>query len=154
MANKPAAAKFDFSTLAESVTVAEVPEGTRARKVDVNPFSDILATSFEQFEGRQEGSPGRQVVVPAANGAEVVSLIRNAADDLKIGARVVCKHNGQTVNPDKNMKNLGGKVTILFQAKQRRAPKGHRTDANGNYVKVSDAADTTNTETADAPATA
>lgn len=110
-ATRPA---LDLSTLAP--VNAEVPSQQRERRVKDNPFVAWLADSFEN-------KTGKSVTVPAANVGEVEYLIRRAADELKIGARVVVQDSkGNTLDKDAK-RNAKGNLTVLFAGKDRKTRK-------------------------------
>lgn len=113
---------FDFSAL--SVVDTELPKSTVGRKPKVagpNPFIEPLAQSFEAFQADKPN--GKKIVVPAANAVEACNLIRQAAENLKIGARVIVRDSkGQTV-PTKEIKNKRGNLTILFGGQTRKVRK-------------------------------
>lgn len=97
-------------------TEAVVPKSTRETKHRDNPFVQWLAESFES-------STGKSVTVPAANAGEVEYLIRRAADELSIGARVVVQDGkGNTLDKDARKAHKGN-VTVLFMGKARKARK-------------------------------
>lgn len=115
---------FDFGSV--SVTEAEMPATAagRNRKHTVNPFREVLAQSFEAFE--KNGNAGRQVAVPGAAVSEAVYLIRQAAADLGIGARIILRNGkGETID-NETAKKARGNVTVLFSGKNRKQSK---TDA-------------------------
>jgi hypothetical protein len=108
---KPA---LDLSTLAPQD--AEVPSQQRERKHKDNPFVQWLADSYAN-------QTGKSVTVPAANAGEVEYLIRRAADELGIGARVVVQNSkGETLDKDAR-KSAKGNLTVLFAGKDRKARK-------------------------------
>lgn len=111
---------FDFSAV--SVAEAEMPKSGagRPRKTENNPFTEVLAQSYEAFKAG--GNAGRQIKVPGANVGEAVYLIRQAADDLKIGSRVLIRDGkGQTVTAkDAKDKAPRAQHTVLFSAKDRK----------------------------------
>lgn len=104
-----------------SVETAELPksEGGRGRKVKDNPFTAWVRDSYADGNGRQ-------VTVPGANAKEACYLIRQAAQDLGLGVRVVAlntkgvKLDAKTV-ADLADKNSTSKVTVMFQGKEKRA---------------------------------
>lgn len=104
-----------------SVETAELPksEGGRGRKVKDNPFTAWVRDSYADGNGRQ-------VTVPGANAKEACYLIRQAAQDLGLGVRVVAL-NAKGVKLDaKTVANLAeskstAKVTVMFQGKEKRA---------------------------------
>jgi len=114
---------FDVSAL--SIQEAELPANTRERKVKDNPFVPALTESYEQ-------ETGRQVTVPAQNTQQVLYLIRQAANDLGIGARIVVQNNkGETVEQRKDaLKALRGNVTVKFAGKDRTQRRNNGSESN------------------------
>jgi hypothetical protein len=112
---------FDFSAVA--VTEAELPKSAtgRERKHAVNPFTEILAASYEAFTSN--GNPGRQITIPGKQAHEAVYLIRQAADDLGIGSRVVLRDSKGNTVATKDAKDIRGNVVVLFGAKNRKQRK-------------------------------
>lgn len=98
---------FDFSAL--SATDATVPTSTRAAKRD-NPFGAWLKESYDK-------GTGKAVTVPAANVAETVYLIRQAANELNIGSRVVLQDSkGNVLTTDRvgmDKDGKGGKIVVV-----------------------------------------
>lgn len=129
------ATEFDFSAVA--VEEAEMPKTAagRNRKHDVNPFTEVLAASYEAFT--RGANAGRQITVPGTKSGEAVYLIRQAADDLGIGARVILRNaKGETLTP-KDAKASRGNVTVLFSGKNRKqkrdeTPEGTETPEDGS----------------------
>lgn len=118
---------FDFASVASSAKVAEMPKtgaGRPGKYGDVNPFTEPLASSFEAFEKGENA--GRQITLPGARAGEAVYLIRKAADELSIGARVYIQHKGKNVTA-KDAKNIRGNVTVLFSGKNRKQKKDTET---------------------------
>lgn len=112
--NKPA---LDLSALVP--VEAEVPKMQRERKHRDNPFTAWLAESFEQ-------GTGKSVTVPNANVGEVEYLIRRAADDLNIGARVVKTED----SPKK------GQTTVVFAGKERKTRRTSEQVAADNAAQA------------------
>lgn len=101
-AEKPAAKPaLDFSSLTAE-TVTEPLKQKRTQKVERTPFVAWLKETHENGNAKA-------VTVPADAVADVVYLIRAAADVLGLGSRIV-----KDENPD-------GTVTVKFQGRQRRA---------------------------------
>jgi hypothetical protein len=112
---------FDFGSV--TVSEADMPKTAagRNRKHEFNPFTEPLAASFEAF-GKGE-SAGRQVTLPGAAVGEAVYLIRQAATDLGIGARVILRNTkGETID-NETAKKSRGNVTVLFSGKNRKQSK-------------------------------
>lgn len=108
-------AALDLSTLAPETV--DLPAVQRERAHRDNPFVQWLAETYES-------GTGRKVTVPAANRSEVEYLIRRAADELGIGARVVVQNSkGETLSNNDSKKAARGNVTVMFQGKQRKARK-------------------------------
>lgn len=102
-----------------SVETAALPEKVaREKKIKDNPFTAWLSESYADRSGRA-------VTVPVANVREVQNLIRYAANDLNIGARVVVQDSRGNVL-DKNKitelveKGSTAKVKVLFQGQDKR----------------------------------
>lgn len=98
--------------------VATLPGVTRNSDAP-NPFKEMLSASFADGQGRA-------VTIPAESVAEAMRLIRRAAEQLKIGARIVVDtgKKGERPTPaqvqewaDKKSKV---KIRVLFQGKERR----------------------------------
>lgn len=99
-ADAPKPPALDFSAL--TVTDAEPVTTSRKSKVEGTPFLAWVRESHEN-------GTAKAVTVPAANKAEVIYLIRSAAQRLNIGVRVSDSDAGN------------GNVRIAFQGKARRA---------------------------------
>lgn len=113
----------DFSFL-ESLKAEEtaLPKITRAgdsngreRAVQNNPFVGWLTESKEK-------EIGKQVAVPARQWKQTVYLIRQAAEDLGIGVRIVNMVDGVQEKDRKALLALNGnkRVTVLFQAQKKK----------------------------------
>jgi hypothetical protein len=103
-----------------SVETAELPkgEGGRGRKVKDNPFTQWVSDSYAT-------ESGRSVTVPGANVKEAAYLIRQAAQDLGLGVRVVAlnsKGDKLDVKTIQEMAEKGStaKVKVMFQGKDKR----------------------------------
>lgn len=122
MARSNQAPALDLSALA--ISEADVPKQQRERAVKDNPFLPALTESYET-------DTGRQVQVPAQNTRQVIYLIRQAANDLGIGARIVVQNSkGETVEQKKDSLNaLRGRVTVLFAGKDRKRRRDAEEDA-------------------------
>lgn len=91
--------------------------GGRARMVQDNPFVQWVS------ESNTDGK-GRSVTVPARHATKTEYLIRQAAEDLGLGVRIVRMVDGESVeksavkdlNPNKNVK-------LMFQGQKKRAYK-------------------------------
>ncbi len=112
-----------------SVETAALPEKVaREKKIKDNPFTAWLSESYADRSGRS-------VTVPVANVREVQNLIRYAANDLNIGARVVVQDSRGNVL-DKNKitelveKGSTAKVKVLFQGQDKRkySPRKPKND--------------------------
>lgn len=146
MAQQTPASSFDFGSVKIDATEELDGQSRSNRDPKANPFYAPLADS------RANKNAGRKVTVPANVGAKTLYLIRQAADDQKIGARVVVKDSkGNTVTPvrrvkDKKtgavtqkgttmtdeLKKLRGNVTVLFAAQDRKKSKKSREAAESN----------------------
>lgn len=111
------ATQFDFSAV--QVEDATLPKGERAKRIGPNPFTEVVAQSYES-------KTGKQVSVPAGDAVkQATAFLRRAADDLGCGVRIVYRNSkGQTLKYDaaKDSKSKGN-VTILFQGKDRKQRK-------------------------------
>jgi hypothetical protein len=97
---------IDFSKLAAAD--AELPKGTRSSVLDGTPFVEWMTDS------RKRGV-AKAVTVPESAEKQTVYLIRQAAGRLDCGVKVVADQPS------------GGKVTITFQAKDKRAANGSKS---------------------------
>ncbi len=134
-----ATSPFDFSAVA--VHEADLPKNGagRNRKHEVNPFTDVLAESFEAFS-TDTGNAGRSITLPGKNAGEAVYLIRQAADDLGIGARVIMRNSkGENIDP-KHAKDHKGNVTVLFSGKNRKQRKAVDAPAESDATEGTDVA--------------
>lgn len=102
----------DFDFLASlNVVKADVPDpASKRRQVENNPFVAWVGDSFS------EGT-GRAVPVENQHVKKTVYLIRQAANDLGLGVRIVTSLTQEEM--DKAAKSK--KVTISFQGTKRRA---------------------------------
>jgi hypothetical protein len=110
----PPTARTDFGGL--SVVDATLPKGQRASKYAENPFVEWLS------ESKKTGT-GKAITVPATDAPRAVLLIRNAANRLKIGSRVVVTDSkGEIVSykTPADLSKLGGSLKILFEGKERK----------------------------------
>jgi hypothetical protein len=112
---------FDFSAV--KVEEADLPKNGagRNRRHAVNPFTEVLAASYEAFKAN--GNAGRQIKVPGKQVSEAVYLIRQAADDLRIGSRVILRNAKNEPVEAKDVKNSTALVTVLFSGKDRKQKK-------------------------------
>lgn len=120
----PAKSTFDLSKL--SIEDDDAPVRTGGRTREDNPFRDAITNAFKaSAEKREEtGSrngvqvwrgAGKSVTVPEAEVSRVVSYIRHAADELKLGAAI--NEHGT----DKSGRPLpAGQVRVAFCAKSRK----------------------------------
>lgn len=127
--DKPKTPELDLSKLAP--VAAELPKVSRDKRD--NPFTPWLRESNDGRDAGKEGK-GKRVTVPAVNVGEVEYLIRKAATELGIGARVVIQNTkGETVTKDQTKgiaaKNRAAQVHVLFSAKDRKSRKTKDTDA-------------------------
>lgn len=102
-------AEFDFSAL--SVEEAELPaiQRGRSRAIEDNPFLAPVGESYTDGKGRA-------VKVPNEHYKTTERLIRQAAQDLGLGVRVV-----PSLNKDEREKAAKNKmVTVKFQGQQKR----------------------------------
>lgn len=104
-----------------SAAPAELPksEGGRGRKVKDNPFTAWVRESYADGNGRQ-------VELNGANAKEACYLIRQAAQDLGLGVRVVVLNSKGVKLDAKSVadmadKNSTAKVRVMFQGKEKRA---------------------------------
>lgn len=111
---------FSFDGLKAEVT--ELPAITRDRGTGFNPFKQMLADSYAD-------NKGRQVVIPAEAVAEAQRLIRRAADQLKIGSRIVIDNGKKDFKCTPDIvkewaeKKSKAQITVKFQAQDRRERK-------------------------------
>lgn len=108
-AAKPAAeakpAPLDFASLTVAdVKPEEMPKRDSKSKVKDTPV-------YGWMQDSRQNNVAKSVTIPAANVKEIVNLIRQAANVLACGARIVEKDAGN------------GNVTVTFTAKDRRAYK-------------------------------
>lgn len=117
------AEKNEFSFL-DSLQVEEAVElpkvnrtggGGRERAVQDNPFVQTLQDSYQT-------DMGKAVTVPARHAVKTEYLIRQAAEDLGIGVRVVRIVDGERVEKAalKDL-NQNKNVKIMFQGQKKRA---------------------------------
>lgn len=136
MAQTPASS-FDFGSVKVDKTDELSGQSRSNRDPKANPFYAPLA------ESRAAKNEGRKVTVPANAGAKAIYLMRQAADDQRIGVRVVVKGpNGKQITPARRIKDkttgkvtqkgttmtdelkkVRGNVTILFSAQDRKKSK-------------------------------
>jgi hypothetical protein len=100
---------FDFSSLSAEVTELPKREGGRTRKIQNNPFLPWVQESYST-------GTGRAVEVPNEHVKRTEYLIRQAAEDLGIGVRVVMSLDKEA--RDKAPKNK--KVRVSFQGQEKR----------------------------------
>jgi hypothetical protein len=115
---------------------AELPRITRAgggngrqRLVQDNPFVKWLQEGYNSQE--PNNSVGKQVKVPARHARKTEYLIRQAAEDLNIGVRVVFMVDGEVLKGGRTaLKDINANktVAILFQGQRKRkfAPRRRR----------------------------
>jgi hypothetical protein len=106
--------RTDFGGL--SVVDATLPKGQRASKYAENPFVEWLS------ESKKTGT-GKAITVPASDAPRAVLLIRNAANRLKIGSRVVVTDSkGEVISykTPADLAKLDGSLKILFEGKERK----------------------------------
>lgn len=89
--------------------------GGRSRAIQDNPFTEWVAASY------QDGK-GRAVTVPNENAKKTEYLIRQAAEDLSLGVRVVFMVDGSPVEKAA-LKDLHRRknVKVMFQGQKKRA---------------------------------
>lgn len=107
--------EFDFSAL--SAAPAELPkrEGGKPPIVQNNPFVDWVQQSYADFKA---GKPaGRKVTVPNEQVKRTMYLIRQAAEKLGVGVRIVCSLDDEARKKAARNKN----VDVMFQGKEKRA---------------------------------
>lgn len=113
-AKKAAAPKppaVDFTNLsAETVDKESLPKSSRTPKVAKTPV-------FGWFKESMQTGNGKAVTVPNAQVKSLVSLIRQAANALNTGSRVVEKPNSD------------GTTTVVFSQKARRQYKPRERSA-------------------------
>jgi hypothetical protein len=108
---------MSFENLA--IEDAQLPDVERKRDNSPNPFLDALAQSYQTDKGKA-------VTIPAEMGTEAVKKIRQGAEKLDIGVRVVCtlKSNGERCDYKKlaelRDKKSKAQLTIMFQGKTKR----------------------------------
>ena len=109
---------FDFSSL--NVTETELPkrEGGRTRKVQNNPFIAPVQESYNS-------GTGRAVEVPNEQCKAVEYLIRQAAEDLGLGVRVVFSLDKES--REKAPKNKKVRVSFQGQEKRQYSPRKRRS---------------------------
>lgn len=113
-----------FDNLAAEVT--ELPGQTRVRHEGPNPFKELLTASYTDRKGRK-------VTLPAEHVSEAQRLIRRAADQLNIGARIVVDNGKKDFKCTPEIvkewadKKSQAKVTVMFEAKERRVHKKKET---------------------------
>lgn len=98
----------------------------RGRQVQDNPFVGWLQES-------QTTEKGKSVTVQNRHAKRTEYLIRQAAEDLGIGVRVVRMVDGEQVKEKKALENFhdNKKVTLMFQAQKKRkyAPRTRRAQS-------------------------
>lgn len=107
------ATEFDFSAV--SVETAELPEITRPRAEQPNPFAAPLADSYSTKTGRAVTLPKSQV--PAAE-----RMLRRAADKMNIGCRIVrASKDGKSMTAE-DFEKAGDQrqIRLMFQGQDRR----------------------------------
>lgn len=113
--------EFDFGSLAPAEVELPKREGGRTRVVQDNPFVPWVSESYNTKTGRAVEVPNEQV-------KRTEYLIRQAAEDLGIGVRIVCSLDKDA--RAKAPKNKKVKVSFQGQEKKRygaRKPKSTDT---------------------------
>lgn len=115
-----APAALDLSNLDLGADAA-MPEQTRVvenRKWDNNPFVEPLRA---MNDAPDRATRGRQMTVPAHHAREIAAGIRDAADKLNIGARIIfTRENGDRFTKVTEVPEGDEPITILYGAKDRR----------------------------------
>lgn len=118
---------FDFSNLSATETELPKREGGRTRVVQDNPFVPWVQESYNT-------GTGRAVEVPNEMVKKTEYLIRQAAEDLGIGVRVVMSLDKEA--REKAPKNKKVRVSFQGQEKRKYSPR-KRTQANTDTVPES-----------------
>ncbi|HEY1213245.1 MAG TPA: hypothetical protein VGE93_06400 [Bryobacteraceae bacterium] len=115
---------FDFGNIAAE-EVEESPEasGGKRRKYEVNPFEQWVKESYETGNGKQ-------VVLPPKAVKDALKLIRDAAEDLGIGARTRLYNKGQRLNQNEtDALAPQAKVTVKFWGTEKKNYNPRKTSA-------------------------
>jgi len=113
----------------DNLTVEETSlparQGGRQAKVQSNPFTDWLSSSYTDGKGRMVKVPNEQVT-------KVTYLLNRAAKDLGIGCRIVLEVDGKTVSKT-DLEKVSNKkhVAVKFQGKERKqyTPRERKSSA-------------------------
>lgn len=112
---------FDFSALAPVKTEMPARQGGRTRTVQDNPFIPWVQESYSE-------KTGRAVEVPNEMVKKTEYLIRQAAEDLGIGVRVVMSLDKEA--REKAPKNKKVRISFQGQDKRKYSPRARKNAEN------------------------
>lgn len=121
-----------FSLSAVKPQIAAVPEPARGRAAGHNPALTWLQESYDAVQANQADKAGRAVDAPDIDAARIVySAIRNAANRLKVGARVTFQDpRGKTIVylPVPAVDKTG--VPVMIDVLDKGKPTGEKRQKN------------------------